>query len=293
MGTDKRERQKANRAARLEEQRAAEAKAKRRQQLRTIVVAGVAIVAIMLLVSVLSGCSSDGSEGATEADGSFAGEATTTEFTGDGTAPDDAAPDPDAPLEYGTGECAPAEGVDEPVVDFDDAPQQCIDPTKTYTATFETTKGTLVVELDTERSPLTTNNFVNLARWGYYDGTDIHRVVASAGFVQGGSPKTQDAADPGPGYTIPDEGGPFTAEDYVPGILAMARTAAPNSAGGQYFFLSNDGGTQALASYGTYTVFGRTTEGLELLEEIAQLEVPGTEAPSEPVIVEKVTITES
>lgn len=288
MGTDKRDRQKANRAAKIEAERAAAEKAKRMAAAKRAAIVAVIVVAALLAFSVLTGCGSESSDGAS--DGTAADTTTTAaEFTGDGTAPDEGA----AAVEYGTGECAPAEGVDEPVIDFDDAPQQCIDPSKRYTATFETTKGTVVVELDTERSPLTTNNFVNLARWGYYDGTDIHRVVASAGFVQGGSPKTQDAGDPGPGYTIPDEGGPFTVEDYVPGILAMARTAAPNSAGGQYFFLSNDGGTQALASYGTYTVFGRTTEGLDLLEEIAQLEVPGTEAPSEQVIVETVTITES
>jgi cyclophilin family peptidyl-prolyl cis-trans isomerase len=288
MGTDKRDRQKANRAARLEEERAAAAKAKRRQQLRTIVVAGVAIVTVMLLVSLLSSCSTDSSEGAGDATSTTAAE---DEFTGDGTAPD-AAGEPVA-VDYGTGECPPAEGVDEPVLDFAAAPQQCIDPAKRYTATFETSLGRVVVELDTERTPITTNNFVALARSGYYDGTDIHRVVASVGFVQGGSPKTQDAADPGPGYTIPDEGGPYTAEDYVPGILAMARTAAPNSAGGQFFFLSDPAGTDALASAGTYAVFGRTTEGLEVLQQMAQLEVPGTESPSEPIVLESVTITES
>jgi len=234
--------------------------------------AGAASLAILL---VLAGCgSSGGSDGA--------GKATTTT----------AASGSDAEASYGTGACAPADGVDEPVLTFEDAPKQCIDLDKTYTATFETSKGDITVELDTKRTPVTTNNFVNLARSGYYDGTDIHRVVESAGFVQGGSPHTQDAADPGPGYTIPDEGGPYTAEDYVPGILAMARTNEPNSAGAQFFFLAHDGGTDALASYGTYAVFGKTTKGLDVLAAMAALD-DGTEAPTEQIILEHVTIEES
>ena len=282
MGTDKRDRQKANKAAKLEAERAAAKRAERSAAIKRALVVGTIVVVAMLVFSLVS-CSSDGSD----ADGA-AGATTTTEFTGDGTPPEGAGGE----VGYGTGACAPAEGTDEPVLEFDDAPQQCIDPAKTYTATFETSKGDLKVQLDTERTPVTTNNFVNLARSGYYDGTDLHRVVASAGFVQGGSPHTQDAADPGPGYTIPDEGGPYTAEDYVPGILAMARTSAPNSAGGQFFFLAHEGGTQALASYGTYAVFGTTTEGLDLLQEVAALD-DGTERPTEQVVVEKVTITES
>ena len=284
MGTEKRERQKANRSAKIEAERLAAAKAKRNQTIKTAVIAGVIIVVVMLVFGALSGCSSStGSDSA----GSGADDATTTtEFTGNGTAPDQAV------ATYGTGECPPVDGVDEPVLTFDDAPKQCIDPSKTYTATFDTSLGTVVVELDTERTPVTTNNFVVLARYGYYDGTDIHRVVSAAGFVQGGSPATNDATDPGPGYTIPDEGGPYTADDYTPGILAMARTSAPNSAGGQFFFLAHEGGTEALASYGTYAVFGHTTEGLDVLEKMAALD-DGTEHPTEEIVVNSVTITES
>lgn len=283
MGTDKRERQKANKAAKIEAERAAKAKAKRNQTIRTAVIAGVIIIALMLVFGVLSGCSSD-KDSATNSDNS-----TTTEFTGDGTAPP---AEDEVALDYGTGECPPVEGSEEPVLHFDDAPQKCIDLNKAYTATFDTSLGEIVVELDTKRTPITTNNFVVLSRYGFYNNTDIHRVVATAGFVQGGSPNTQDSADPGPGYTIPDEGGPYTAEDYVPGILAMARTAAPNSAGGQFFFLAHEGGTEALASYGTYAVFGKTTKGLDVLEKMAGLD-DGMESPTEQILLKSVTITES
>jgi cyclophilin family peptidyl-prolyl cis-trans isomerase len=294
MGTEKRDRQKANRQARLEEQKAAEAKAKRRQQLRTVVVAGVAIVAVMLLVSLLSGCSSEGSDGAAEGT-TTTDEPQEAEFTGDGTAPDD----PGGADGYGTGECPPAEGVDEPVLSFESAPQQCIDLAKTYTATFETTQGTIVVELDTERTPITTNNFVTLARFGYFDGTDLFRTEAQSGIIQGGSPTTQSNTDPGPGYSIPDEGMPFAPEDYAPGVIAMANSG-PNSAGGQFFFVSQEAGSYlgdpaAIgASAGAYAVFGIATEGLDVLQAISGLESsPGSGVPSEQVTIESVTITES
>jgi cyclophilin family peptidyl-prolyl cis-trans isomerase len=302
MGTDKRDRKKANRAAKLEAERAAEARARRNRTIRNAVVAGIAIVVVMLLATALSGCGSQGSEGAGDASTDAASsDATTPEgTTSEGTSGPDAdeGPEGSGAATYGTGECPPAEGVDEPVIDFDDAPQQCIDPAKTYTATVETTLGTVVVELDAERTPVTTNNFVTLARYGYFDGTDLFRTEAASGIIQGGSPHTQSNTDPGPGYTIPDEGLPFLADDYGPGTLAMARTAAPNSASGQFFFLATEGGrylgdpAQLGESAGSYAVFGTVTEGLDVLEQIAALD-DGTGVPSEQVAIESVTITES
>ena len=76
----------------------------------------------------------------------------------------------------------------EPVIDFTDAPKLCIDPSRTYTATFTTNLGEFEVELDTDRTPLTTNNFVALSRFGYYDGTTLFRTEARTGIIQGGSP---------------------------------------------------------------------------------------------------------
>lgn len=282
MGTDKRERQKANREAKLAAQAAQEAKEKRKRFIRNVVILVAAIIVTGFLLSALSGCSSSDSDGAT-ADG------------GSTTAP---APSGDDGPAFGTGECPPADGVAEPVITFDDAPAKCIDPDKTYVAEVETTEGTVTVELDTSKTPLTANNFVALARFGYYDDTSLFRTEARSGIIQGGSPHTQDASDPGPGYTIPDEALPFTSEDYAPGALAMARTAAPDSASAQFFFVANEGSaylgdTEQLGdSAGTYVVFGRTTEGLEVLEKIANLD-DGSGAPSKPVSITKVTITES
>lgn len=249
----------------------------------------------MAVVLTLAGCGSSDSGASDGGSGSDAGGPTTTSATSS---------QPPVADSYGTGECAPAEGVEEPVLTFDDAPEQCIDPAKTYTATIVTSEGTVVVELDTERTPITTNNFVNLARSGYFDGTDLFRTEAHTGIIQGGSPHTQDNSDQGPGYAIPDEGMPFSQEDYAPGALAMANSG-PDSAGGQFFFVSQEAGSylgdpNAIRTAGMYAVFGRTVEGLDVLQAISDLEsVPGTATsqgsgvPSEQVTIESVTISES
>lgn len=238
----------------------------------------VAAAALALAIAVgVAGCGSSGSDD----DGA---KATTSAAGGAATG-------------YGTGACAPANGVEEPVLTFDDAPEQCIDLDTTYTATVETSEGTVVLELDTERTPVTANNFVNLARSGYYDGTNLFRTEAASGIIQGGSPHTQDNADEGPGYEIPDEGMPFSAADYAAGTIAMAN-AGPGTAGSQFFFLANDGGSylgDATAigdSAGRYAVFGTVTEGLDVLQAIAALD-DGSGAPSKPVTIESVTISES
>ncbi len=200
---------------------------------------------------------------------------------------------------YGTGACAPAGGAATPVLEFADAFADCLDPGKAYTATVTTSEGTVVVQLDTARTPIAANNFVNLARSGYFDGTVLFRTEARTGIVQGGSPHTQNNRDPGPGYTIPDEGLPFSTADYAPGVIAMANSG-PDSGGGQFFFLSRAAGSYlgdpgAIGdSAGSYVVFGRTTEGLDVLQAISDLESsPGSGAPIRPVTIESVTIAES
>ncbi len=297
MGTDKRERKKANRAAKIAEQEAAEAKARRIKAIRNVVLFGVGIVIVAVLLS-LTACGAE-----TDTDQSAADRTTTTGTSSPAGDPDsDESADPadeTGDPAYGDGECPPAEGVDEPVIDFTIAPQLCIDPARSYTATFATTLGEFTVELDTERTPLTTNNFVVLARFGYFDGTDLFRTEAASGIIQGGSPHTQDNSDEGPGYSIPDEGMPFASEDYKPGVIAMAN-AGPGTAGGQFFFVSQEAGSylgdpdQIGPSAGLYAVFGQATEGLDVLQAISDLEDPANPGtPSKPVTIESVTITES
>jgi cyclophilin family peptidyl-prolyl cis-trans isomerase len=278
VGTDKRARQKAGRQARLEALQAQQQQAKRKRSAITIgAVLAVFLVAGLLISVLVGGGDDDG--------GTADGGADTTAL--DPTATTAGTPEAFA---YGTGECPPTDGSAEVRKTFDDAPQLCIDPTKTYLATFKTSEGDVKVQLDTERTPGTTNNFVTLARWGYYDDTVIFRTDPSIDIIQGGGTTNTDD----PGYTIPDEGGSFT---YQPGDLTMARTGAPDSAGGQWFFGVGPN-VANLDSQGTYVTFGRVTEGLDVLESILALHEADTTgamlggAPSRTVAVETVEISE-
>ena len=185
---------------------------------------------------------------------------------------------------------------------FEKAPPTCIDPAKTYQAVFTTSAGVIKATLDTKRTPQTVNNFVVLARYGYYDGSSFQRSEPAIDIIQGGAPNTQAISDQGPGYTIADEGGKFTS--YAEGDLVMARTGEPNSASAQYFF-STGPKTTSLGSQGTYVTFGKTVEGLDVVKKVMASHVPcppdaaasgsacSGGAPQPPVIVQTVTIEEA
>jgi cyclophilin family peptidyl-prolyl cis-trans isomerase len=126
-------------------------------------------------------------------------------------------------------------------------------------ATLCTASGIVEIELFNRSAPVAAQNFIDLAEAGYYVGVPFHRIVP--GFmIQGGDPTGTGSG--GPGYTIPDE--PFAGE-YVRGTVAMARTAQPDSQGSQFFILVGD------ASHlegGGYTIFGRVTSGMDVVDGI-------------------------
>jgi len=284
VATEKRERQRANRQLRYEQETRVHQRQTRTRRAVIVVVAIVGGVGLVLLLAWFFNRSNDDETPATTtppASSTTAGSGTST-TAGSGTATTVAG---GAGFAFGTGECPPADGASEPVTSFTDAPQQCIDPAATYSARFVTDRGDIVVDLDAAEVPGTVNNFVTLARSGYYDDTLLFRTDPSIGIVQGGG-RDNSAS---PGYEIPDEAGGFT---YGAGQLAMARTAQPNSAGGQWFFTVNDA-SSALDAQGTYVVFGRVTEGMDVLEEVLALAEPGTDTPSEAVALQTVEITES
>ena len=134
-----------------------------------------------------------------------------------------------------------------------------IDPSKSYVATFETEKGDIVVELFAEQVPNTVNNFVFLAREGFYDNTTFHRVLADF-MAQGGDPTGTGTG--GPGYRFDDEFHPDLKHD-GPGILSMANSGA-NTNGSQFFI------TYVPTPWldGRHTVFGQVIEGLDVLESL-------------------------
>ncbi len=191
--------------------------------------------------------------------------------------------------------CPPADGSGPTVLDFDGPQPMCLDATKQYTAVFDTTAGEMRVALDMVNTPNTANNFAVLARYHYYDNTSLFRTDPSIGIIQGGAPHTNSPSDPGPGYTIPDEGSGFS---YEPGQIVMARTGAPNSASAQFFFAVNEN-TALLNSQGTYVVFGQmddpslaVAEGI-LASHVDQPNNPLGGGPDPQVIVNSVTIEET
>jgi len=167
-------------------------------------------------------------------------------------------------------------------------PAMRIDPAKTYTGALQTNKGTIEVELFPEDAPTTVNNFVCLAEDGYFDNTPFHRIVK--GFViQGGDPTGTGSG--GPGYKFADE--PI-ARDYERGTLAMAN-AGPNTNGSQFFIVLADLRGKLPKNY---TIFGRVTGGMDVVDAIASTPTrtgPSGEnsTPTEPVTIEKATISES
>jgi cyclophilin family peptidyl-prolyl cis-trans isomerase len=273
VGTEKRERQKANRQLKYQQQ----AKEVSRQRLTKRVLIGVgAAVALLLFVLALAwfvnrGADDNAAPATTVAPGTSA--VATTAGT-------------PAAFAYGTGECAPATVPVPPVKTFTQAPKQCIDPAKTYTATIVTDHGNIEIALDPTKAPGTVNNFVTLARYGFFDDTKIFRAAQSIDIIQGGGLTNSDPF----GYTIPDEGSGWT---YPAGKIAMANTGQPNSGGAQWFITTGPNSAQ-LDSIGTYTVFGDVTAGLDVAQKIQALATSESDdSMSEPVAVQRVEITES
>jgi peptidyl-prolyl cis-trans isomerase B (cyclophilin B) len=136
-----------------------------------------------------------------------------------------------------------------------------IDPAKKYKATIETTRGNIVIDLAPQHAPKTVNNFVFLARQGFYDGITFHRVINNF-MVQGGDPTGTGSG--GPGYKFEDEtrGNPLTHET---GVLSMAN-AGPGTNGSQFFI------THAPQPHlnGKHTVFGKVVEGQDVVDAIRQ-----------------------
>jgi len=134
-----------------------------------------------------------------------------------------------------------------------------IDLSKTYAATIETAKGDIVIELFADKAPHTVNNFVFLARQGFYDDTTFHRALPDF-MAQAGDPTGTGTG--GPGYRFPDEFHPDLKHD-SPGVLSMAN-AGPDTNGSQFFITYKP--TPWLD--GKHAVFGRVTKGLDVLESL-------------------------
>jgi cyclophilin family peptidyl-prolyl cis-trans isomerase len=289
MSKRSRDRQLAKLAARRQAERAA---ALRRRNLIVGILAGVvALVVVIVGLNVLLGddtetaaptptpTSPSGSPSPSVEPGTKTGTVTPTAATESG----EVACGADEPAKAG-----------KPKPQFAGPPPMDIDRKATYTATMQTSCGTIVIELDPKRAPQTVNSFVFLAEEGYFDGQYFHRLDTSIDVIQAGDPSGDGAG--GPGYAIPDE---LTGnESYTPGTLAMANAGA-NSGGSQFFLITGPAGTN-LDGNPAFTIFGKVIEGLDVTQRIQELPIvdpdPGDisgQRPAEAVYIESVTIKKS
>lgn len=287
MPSEKRQRQDEGRLTRLEQQQLAQRHAQRRRQLRSLGLLLGALLVVAFVISVLSG------DDAETTDVSAEGSSTTTDpdstATSDGASPVEVVlPGAGASI-TGDTPCPAADGSAERTTSFEKAPPTCIKEGATYTATIETTEGTVVIDLDAEAAPITVNNFVVLARYHFYDNVPFHRIIP--GFMnQAGDPVGPTPGAGGPGYTIPDEL-PTGEAPYPAGTLAMANKSEPGTGGSQWFIVVGDGGQQLTP---TYTVFGHVTEGQEVVDAINEFGDAATNGtPTKLVSIKTITITES
>lgn len=163
-------------------------------------------------------------------------------------------------------------------------PKMTIDSSKTYTAAVETSQGTFTIALDAKKAPTSVNNFVYLARKGFYDGLDVFRV--SKDLFQTGSPTNTSVG--GPGYTVQAE---LPTSAYEIGSVAWGKRGIdpPGTAGSQFFVVT--GANKLTLDYG---IIGTVTDGLDVLTKISALAPSsGDGTPTTPVTMTKVTITES
>ena len=246
MGTEKRNRKKENRRQRLDDL-AKQQQRKRTRKLATRAAIFIAVVVGVALIISVSG----GSDSTSTSD----------------TTVDTAAT---APVEGRaiTGEtpCPAVDGSEARASTFENAPSNCLDASKTYTAVVTTNKGEFSIVLDQTKAPLAANNIVTLARYKYFDNTQCHRAILDF-VVQCGDPTATGSG--GPGYSFADE--LPQAGEYKLGSIAMANSG-PNTNGSQFFIITGDQGVTLPPSY---TLFGQVTSGLDTT-------VPALNAASNP-----------
>ncbi len=280
MPTNKRERQRDNRAKKIQERKKLERQQKLRSRLTRLTVLTV-VVALALVVPTLF----TNSEGDTTTTTAAPGDTTSTTAADLATLPVDYTGYRTQPTACGA-EAPPA--VTE--MSFDAPEDQGIASDATVTATITTSCGAIVAQLDPSIAPETVNSFVFLARQGYFDGSVFHRIVP--GFaIQGGDPTAIGSG--GPGYLVADEF-PEAGFIYGRGVLAMANRGA-NSTGSQFFIVDgDDAGLDPL-----YSVFGAVVDSADTIDKIASVQLTGRDGtsatemslPLETVYIESVEIS--
>jgi cyclophilin family peptidyl-prolyl cis-trans isomerase len=293
VSTDKRTRQKANRESRVAAAEAAAARDRRRSRLITYAVLAAAIVLAIVGISALTADDDPSDPDTTATAASEAADpAVSTPVTEAPavTAPEIAAPGVFAPAPGGTiegdTECPADDGSSERITSFAAAPPMCIDETATYTATVDTSFGAFTIDLNAAAAPDTVNNFVVLARYGYYDGAPFHRIIP--GFViQGGDAVGSPLGTGNPGYAVDDE----LPQDgaYTIGSVAMANSG-PNTNGSQFFVITGEDGAGLPP---LYSLFGQVSAGLDVVRDIESAETTVGNAPVESIVINSVTVVQN
>jgi cyclophilin family peptidyl-prolyl cis-trans isomerase len=164
---------------------------------------------------------------------------------------------------------------------------------ETRDVTIATQPGKIVIRVEADLSPIAAGNFVALAACGWYDNVVFHRVlprfvIQSGDGVNGRAPDVDRSrvGSGGPGYTIADE--PVVAR-YQRGVVAMARTAKPDSAGSQFFIILDDGAAQSLEVANTYQIIGSVTSGMDVADAIAA--AADAQLPTDPVVMTDVSVS--
>jgi peptidyl-prolyl cis-trans isomerase B (cyclophilin B) len=203
----------------------------------------------------------------------------------------DASPTPSDPSSSGPSgalDCDAPPAVPTKPQQFDSPPQESLADDSTWTATVKTNCGDITLELFGDKAPQTVSSFLYLAQQGYFDDSPCHRLTTSGIYVlQCGDPTGSGTG--GPGYTYGIENAPASG-NYPTGTLAMARASDPDSNGSQFFMVYED--TQLPTTGGGYSIFGKVTGGLDILQAIADQGVAkddpegdGDGAPAQPVSI--------
>jgi peptidyl-prolyl cis-trans isomerase B (cyclophilin B) len=282
MNTNKRQRQKENRAARREAERKAAQRRARIRTARNITILVAVVLGPLLLLSFLTG--NDDEADATTTTTSPAATTTTT--------PEQARRATDYALFAGQPTACGAETPPAPAdLTFEAAEDQEIPADATVTAVLTTSCGEITLALDPAAAPETVNSFVFLAREGYFDGTPMHRIIP--GFViQGGDPTGTGTGSPG--YSPPDEF-PEPLTTYDVGDVAMANSGTPGSAGSQFFIVVAE--NQLHLSGSQFTTFARVVDGEDTIAAIRAVPLGFNEFDAEPsrplesVYIESVDVT--
>jgi peptidyl-prolyl cis-trans isomerase B (cyclophilin B) len=156
-------------------------------------------------------------------------------------------------------------------------------------AIVNTNLGNIQFELLSEVAPETVRNFIKLAKSGFYDGTLFHRVIPKF-MIQGGDPNTKESdkstwGTGGPGYNIKAE---FNSRSHLRGIVSMARSSDPDSAGSQFFVVTSD----STFLDREYTVFGEVVDGMEVADKIVNLPKDGNDCPLQEAKMIQVTVSD-